>query len=276
MAHDETNRTDRRTFLQAGALATASGMSLAPGAGAQDAPAKARIRPRCCPSGSWARPGVEVTLLEQGATRGPSAERTLRFAFARGVRLFDTAKVYGTEANFKRWFEQDPAIRKQIVLVTKDMPREPQRLPEDGRPAAGGPGDRLHRLLLPPRAGGRQSRGSRSRSKFIKSREFREVADKIRSSGKAKVHRLLGPPSPARPAHPGGGRGRGDRRDHAPVPPLAGQGLAAEQGDRRGVEQGDRPDLDEADRQPGLRRQAQGRHPQGGEPSGCRSWPRRS
>ncbi|MHC5538804.1 twin-arginine translocation signal domain-containing protein [Singulisphaera rosea] len=30
MAHDETNRTDRRTFLQAGALATASAVSRSP------------------------------------------------------------------------------------------------------------------------------------------------------------------------------------------------------------------------------------------------------
>ena len=33
MAHDETNRTDRRRFLQAGALATASAVSLSPGVG---------------------------------------------------------------------------------------------------------------------------------------------------------------------------------------------------------------------------------------------------
>src|SRR5205823_3362023 len=136
MAHDETNRTDRRTFLQAGALATASAASSAPGAGAQEAPgrgnakakAKAKETTPTLPKRPLGKSGIEVTLLEQGAARGPSADRTLKFAFARGIRLFDTAKVYGTEINFKRWFEQDASIRKQIVLVTKDMPRAPRDL----------------------------------------------------------------------------------------------------------------------------------------------------
>ena len=37
--------------------------------------------------------------------------------------LFDTAKVYGTEITFKKWFAQEPEVRKQIFLVTKDMPQ---------------------------------------------------------------------------------------------------------------------------------------------------------
>ena len=53
MAQDQTDRPDRRAFLQAGALATASALSVTPGYGAQDAPAKAT---RHSPSVSWARP----------------------------------------------------------------------------------------------------------------------------------------------------------------------------------------------------------------------------
>ncbi len=183
MAHDETNRTDRRTFLQAGALATATGISLAPGVEAQEAAAKSQASAPVLPKRKLGKTGVEVTLLEQGATRGPSAERTLRFAFARGVRLFDTAKVYQTEINFKRWFEQDPAIRKQIVLVTKDMPREPSDFLKmvDQRLKALGT-DYIDFFFLH----GLGDSGIEKSLKFIKSREFHEVADKIRTSGKAR------------------------------------------------------------------------------------------
>ena len=55
------------------------------------------------------------------ARRRPRPEVRLLARF----RLFDTAKVYGTEINFKKWFDQDPAVRKQIFLVTKDMPHKP-------------------------------------------------------------------------------------------------------------------------------------------------------
>ena len=45
MAHDETDRTDRRKFLQAGALATASAVSLTPGLPAQELVAKTAVLP---------------------------------------------------------------------------------------------------------------------------------------------------------------------------------------------------------------------------------------
>ena len=170
MAHDETNRTDRRTFLQAGALATASAMGLAPGVARRTPREGPAHRRRCCPSGSWARPGIEVTLLDQGAAQGPergprSCGSPSRAASASSTPPRSTAP----RANFKKWFAQDPAIRKQIVLVTKDMPREPARLAEDGRPAAGGPGDRLRRPVLHPRVG-RQPYGSTTPIAFVKSR----------------------------------------------------------------------------------------------------------
>ena len=53
-------------------------------------------------------------------------ERLLRLSYASGVRTFDTAKMYGTEPGFKRWFEQSPEVRKEIVLVTKDNPKAPK------------------------------------------------------------------------------------------------------------------------------------------------------
>ena len=185
MSQDETNRTDRRTFLQVGAVATASAMSLTPGADAQDAPAKGDGPLAILPKRKLGKTGIEVTMLEQGAARGPSADRVLKYAFARGVRLFDTAKVYGTEINFKKWFAQDPAIRKQIVLVTKDMPREPADMLKmvDQRLAALGT-DYIDFFFI--HGLGDQNWGVEGSVKLIKSAEYRAVADKIRSSGKAR------------------------------------------------------------------------------------------
>src|SRR5262249_31651454 len=120
MAHHPTDHTDRRTFLQAGALATASAASLSQSPGARASAQDARGSTATVPRRPLGKTGLEVTMLDQGALRGPSSDRLLRHSFASGVRVFDTAKAYGTEPNFKKWFEQDPTVRKQIVLVTKD------------------------------------------------------------------------------------------------------------------------------------------------------------
>ena len=48
--------------------------------------------------------GVEITMLDQGSVRGPSLDAILRRSYAAGVRVFDTAKVYGSEPNLKKWF----------------------------------------------------------------------------------------------------------------------------------------------------------------------------
>jgi aryl-alcohol dehydrogenase-like predicted oxidoreductase len=177
MADDKRDRTDRRTFLQAGALATASAMSCAPGLQAQPA-AKAD---GALPRRTLGKTGVELTVLEQGAVRG--AERILRLAFANGIRVFDTANIYGTEKYFKRWFEQAPEVRKQIFLVTKDMPRWPKNMLRlvDERLAALGT-DYIDLYFI-------HGLGDDSRYdavELVKSKEFKETADAIRKSGKAK------------------------------------------------------------------------------------------
>jgi predicted aldo/keto reductase-like oxidoreductase len=180
MAHDETTRTDRRTFLQAGALAAASAASLASASGAQDAAAPSPTIPRR----KLGKTGLEVTLLDQGAVRGSSYERILRLSFASGVRVFDTAKVYGTEPTFKKWFDQAPEVRKQIVLVTKDTPRTPSQM-------VGMLDERLETLgtdyvdlFFIHGFGDHHSLDDAIN--FIKGREFKEVADTIRKSGKAR------------------------------------------------------------------------------------------
>jgi predicted aldo/keto reductase-like oxidoreductase len=180
MAHDETDRTDRRTFLQAGTVATASALSLAPSAKARDAPAKAPVVPKR----KLGKTGIEITMLDQGAIRGPSLDRIMRFSFAQGVRVFDTAKVYRSEANFKKWFEQEPDVRKQIVIVTKDMPRTPAQMPKmvDERLEALGT-DYIDIFFI---HGLGDEHKLNDAINLVTSREFGRTADAIRQSGKAK------------------------------------------------------------------------------------------
>lgn len=182
MSSSELNRTDRRTFLQAGALATASAMSLSSAAEAQqnDAVAKPPIVPRR----KLGKTGVEITMVEQGAVRGPSLDSILRSAYANGIRTFDTAKVYGSEPNFKRWFKQMPEVRKEIFLVTKDSPKTPKELLTmvDERLAELGT-DYIDLFFVHGMGDGRRLDDAIN---FVTSKEFKETADAIRKSGKAK------------------------------------------------------------------------------------------
>jgi predicted aldo/keto reductase-like oxidoreductase len=184
MAHDQTAGTDRRTFLQAGALATAAAAaattSLSPGSKAQEAPARAPAIPRR-PLG---RTGVEITMLEQGAIKADGTDRVLRLAFASGVRTFDTAKAYKTEPNFRRWFEQEPEVRKQIFLVTKDEPRAPRQMIAmlDERLATLGT-DHVDLFFI---HGLGDHHSLDDAINLVKGPEFKEVAEAIRKSGKAR------------------------------------------------------------------------------------------
>lgn len=122
MSTDPTIRPDRRAFLQAGAAA--AGAALVRPAPAQEAEAAGPRPP--LPRRTLGRTGVEVTLLDQGAVRGAGYPRLLRLAYNLGVRMFDTAKVYGTEPILRQWFEQTPGLRQDIFLITKDMPKRPK------------------------------------------------------------------------------------------------------------------------------------------------------
>jgi aryl-alcohol dehydrogenase-like predicted oxidoreductase len=182
MATDETNRTDRRTFLQAGALAAASAMNpAAPGATAQDAAAKPFELPRR-PLG---KTGIDITILDQGTGKGPDVDRLLRYGFARGVRAYDTSETYHSEGAFKKWFGQDPAVRKQIFLVTKDAPRVPAQIMGmlDKRLAALGT-DYVDLFFI-------HSFGDNHKLDdaiaMVKSQELAEAIDAAKKSGKARL-----------------------------------------------------------------------------------------
>ncbi|MCA1684813.1 MAG: aldo/keto reductase [Planctomycetia bacterium] len=183
MAHDESTSTNRRTFLQAGAIATAATLGASSVAGAQGTPAK----PATLPKRKLGKTGLEITMLELGTgalRESVVLDRLLRLSFASGVRTFDTAKAYGTEPGFKRWFEQAPEVRKQIVLVTKDTPRAPREMVGmlDQRLEALGT-DYVDLFFM---HGFGDDHGLDDAINLIKGREFKETADAIRKSGKAK------------------------------------------------------------------------------------------
>ncbi|HEY2157116.1 MAG TPA: aldo/keto reductase, partial [Isosphaeraceae bacterium] len=173
-----SDATDRRTFIQAGAVASASALALAQGIRAQEPDKKPPI-----PRRKLGKTGVEVTMLEAGAVRD-SAPQILRLAFAGGIRTFDTAKAYGTEVHFKRWFEAAPEVRKEIFLVTKDSPRAPGQM-------MGMVDDRLKALGIDHIDlffihGLGDDHGADGAIKLLKDPEFRKAADAIKKSGKAR------------------------------------------------------------------------------------------
>ena len=185
MRNQESNR---REFIQHASVATTAAVTTA-SANAQtpaaaddaqknDAPAKPLTRRKL------GKTGVEITMLNQGAVRGQGYDRILRFAYSQGIRTFDTAKVYGTEPQFKKWFEQSPEVRKEIFLVTKDMPKKvtdmiamlDQRLETLGT-------DYVDLFFI---HGLGDQHSTDQAIEMVTSKEFKETADKIRKSGKAR------------------------------------------------------------------------------------------
>lgn len=183
MAHDDTNLTDRRTFLQAGAVASAAALATSSATNAQDA----APRPMELPRRPLGKTGVDITILDQGTGKGPDVDRLLRYGFARGVRAYDTSETYHSEAAFKKWFAQEPAVRKQIFLVTKDAPKTPSQLLGmlDKRLEALGT-DYVDLLFI-------HSFGDNHKLDdaiaMVKSKELKDAFESARKSGKA---RLLG------------------------------------------------------------------------------------
>ena len=112
---------DRRGFLQAGAV-TAAAVAAAPSISRA-----ATARRDALPTRKLGKTGVELTILDQGTWRAPGLDRLLRASYSQGVRVFDTAKSYGSEPGIGRWLQQMPEVRKEIFLVTKDSPRRRPR-----------------------------------------------------------------------------------------------------------------------------------------------------
>lgn len=175
---------NRRTFLQT--TAAAAGVAAAGVAGsARAADEPADLQKQAIPTRKLGKTGVEVTVLNMGTWRNTGTDRLLRFAFANGVRVFDTADCYGSEPNIKSWFQAMPEIRKKIFLVTKDHPKNgPAELVDmlDRRLEALGT-DYVDLFMI--HGIGPREYGSGSLN-WPKSDELKQVAEKIRKSGKAK------------------------------------------------------------------------------------------
>jgi uncharacterized protein len=185
--HDRSPEVDkqvnRRGFLgtSAGTLAIAG--AIGSGADGVAQTASKATKTAALPKRTLGRTGVDVSILTLGTWRSVGLDRILRFAWASGVRYVDTAKSYGSEPAIGRWLRAMPEVRKELFLVTKDHPHTPSQLIEnlDERLAllqtdyvdlifihALGDGDFGHQVDWP------------------RSKEFKETAEAIRKSGKAK------------------------------------------------------------------------------------------
>src|SRR4051794_25645637 len=102
---DPTGRIDRRGFLGTGAGALAAAATLGPGRPAAAQATTKSTQAAELPKRTLGRTGVEVTILNLGTWLSPGGERLLRFAWANGIRYFDTAKSYGSEPMIGRWLK---------------------------------------------------------------------------------------------------------------------------------------------------------------------------
>jgi aryl-alcohol dehydrogenase-like predicted oxidoreductase len=178
---------DRRGFLGAGAGAVAAAAALGesrPAAAQQSAKAAGKeTESAVLPKRKLGKTGVEVTILNIGTWQNPGIQRLLGMAWARGIRYIDTARSYGTEPAIGRWFQAKPEARKDIFLVTKDHPGTPGQLLRQLD-------ERLARLqtdyvdLIFIHALG--DHDFETEVEWPRSKEFKEAAEAIRKSGKAK------------------------------------------------------------------------------------------
>ena len=202
MSTDPSNSTDRRSFLQAGALATASAVSL--GAGLDAHAQEASAKPLSMPRRPLGKTGVEITLLDAGTGRGAGIQRILRYAYSQGIRCFDTSERYQSEPDFRLWFQQEPEVRKQIFVVTKDLPQTPAEIMGKLDQRLANMGTDYLDLFFIHSFGDNHSLDDAIN--FVKSREFKEAADAIRKSGKARFVGNLDPSQESRPDSRGGRR----------------------------------------------------------------------
>jgi aryl-alcohol dehydrogenase-like predicted oxidoreductase len=135
------------------------------------------------PTRPLGRTGVQVTILNLGTWLSPGGERLLRFAWANGVRYFDTAHSYGTEPMIGRWLKAMPKAREDLFLVTKDQPDTPRGLiAQLDRRLEALQTDYVDLIFL-------HALGDRNfdvEIQWPRSQEFKETAEAIRKSGKAK------------------------------------------------------------------------------------------
>ena len=186
--HDEQDLAgsiNRRGFLGtgAGALAAASVVGIGGETVAQTEPKSKATQSAVLPKRKLGRTGVEVSMLNLGTWRSVGLDRILRFAWANGVRYIDTAKSYGSEPAIGRWLQAMPEVRKQIFLVTKDHPQSPRGLIKQLDQRLDALKTDYVDLIFIHAVG---DHDFATEWEWPKSKEFKETAEAIRKSGKAK------------------------------------------------------------------------------------------
>ncbi len=123
---DEPSMLPRRDFLKA-LLAAGAGSLMGPAAAraADAAPAPDRI----VPTRPFGKTGVNVPILAIGGMFDIlNNQLVMKQAYRWGVRYWDTADCYEggrSEPGMGKFFESQPAARKDIFLVTKSDDRDP-------------------------------------------------------------------------------------------------------------------------------------------------------
>jgi aryl-alcohol dehydrogenase-like predicted oxidoreductase len=185
--HDEQDLAgpiNRRGFLGTGtgALAVASAVGMGHATAAQSG--SKTTQSAILPKRMLGKTGVEVSMLNLGTWKSVGLDRILRFSFSNGIRYIDTAKSYGSEPAIGRWFQAMPEVRKQIFLVTKDHPRTPKLLQKQLDERLRDLQTDYVDLIFIHHLG--DGANFKNEVEWPRSKEFKETADAIRKSGKAK------------------------------------------------------------------------------------------
>jgi uncharacterized protein len=183
-ASDLGTHLNRRGFLGtgAGALAVTTSLGSGPDAAAQTTPKPNQSA--VLPKRILGRTGVEVSMLNLGTWQSVGLDRILRFAWANGIRYIDTAKSYRSEPDIGRWLQAFPEARKDLFLVTKDHPSTPRGLINQlDQRLADLKTDYVDLIFIHHVGDGQHFA---AQAEWPKSKEFKETAEAIRKSGKAK------------------------------------------------------------------------------------------
>ena len=181
-------QTSRRSFIKT-ALAVPVALSLGPVLQAQTATPASTANAGALPKRKLGKIGPEVTMISLGGAMPVMSPDYLDIAWSMGIRYFDTSDCYlgkQSEKIIAQWLAKYPERRKQLFLVSKDHPKQgPEQLLEmiDRRLEACGT-NYLDLFLIHGLGPKEYGDGS---LEWPKSDAFKKVADKLKSSGKAKM-----------------------------------------------------------------------------------------
>jgi aryl-alcohol dehydrogenase-like predicted oxidoreductase len=174
---------DRRSFLGAGAGVLATTAALGTGSSALGLTAAPDTKVPLITKRVLGRTGVEVSMLNLGTWKSVGLDRILRFAWASGIRYIDTAKSYGSEPGIAKWLQAMPEVRKDLFLVTKDSPAEPKQLLKQLDERLANLKTDYIDLIFIHHVG---DHDINTEINWPNSKEFKETAEAIRKSGKAR------------------------------------------------------------------------------------------